>query len=78
MKKFVITEEEKQRILNLYEQTETPKYSQFTQDFASMIGVPVDQVSWLEALNDNIDQNTKKQYFDLSKNQSKKYRFCYK
>jgi len=76
MKKFVITEEEKRRILNLYEQTETLKYSQFTQDFASMIGVPVDQVSWLEALNDNIDQNTKKQYFDLSKNQSKNIGFA--
>ena len=53
MKKFIITEEEKKQILGLYEQGQPQGYSQFTQDMASIFGIPVEGMSSLEMFNDN-------------------------
>ena len=77
MKKFVITEEEKHRILNLYEQDQTQGYSQFTQDFASMIGVPTEEVSYLESTNENLDVPKRQEYYKLAMNQIKKLNFAF-
>jgi len=48
-----------------------PQFSQFTKDFAKMIGVTEQEVSHVEAYNENLDQNTRKKYFDLNKDQMK-------
>ena len=54
MSKFIITEEEKLRILNLYEQTQN---SQFTQDIAAILGVAEDEISYIEGFNETLDIN---------------------
>ena len=77
MKKFVITEEEKHRILNLYEQGQTQGYSQFTQDFASMIGVPVEDVTSLESANENLDLPKRLEYQKLIMDQNKNIAFAF-
>ena len=72
MGKFIITEEEKNRILNLYEDNNQPvKLSDFTKDVASMLGLPEDQVSYVESFNESLDSNTRKQYYNLFSTQSK-------
>jgi hypothetical protein len=76
MKKFFITEEEKKRILNLYEDNQVGQLSQFTKDFAKMIGTTEEDVSYVEAFNDNLDQNTRKKYHDLNKDQMKNVTFA--
>jgi hypothetical protein len=48
-----------------------PQFSQFTKDFAKMIGVTEEEVSYVEAYNENLDQNTRKKIFDLNKDQMK-------
>ena len=48
-----------------------PQFSQFTKDFAKMIGVTEQEVSYVEAYNENLDQNTRKKIFDLNKDQMK-------
>jgi len=60
----------------LLSEQETQQLSQFTKDFAKMIGATEEDVSYVEALNDNLDQNTKKKYFDLYKDQMKNVRFA--
>ena len=99
MKKFIITEEEKGRILNMYNliseepvdpaqdikkevqnittlakqlsskpNTQTP-LSQFTKDMAKIYGIPEEECSSLEALNDNLDSPTRTYYYDLFRGQ---------
>jgi hypothetical protein len=99
MKKFIITEEEKSRILNMYNliseepvdpvqdikkevqnittlakqlsskpNTQTP-LSQFTKDMAKIYGIPEEECSSLEALNDNLDSPTRTYYYDLFRGQ---------
>ena len=69
MKKFVITEDEKKKILGLYEQAQTPQLSQFTIDMAKLYGIPVEEMSFLEAHNSSLDAATRKKYFDLTSQQ---------
>ena len=69
MKKFVITEDERKKILGLYEQAQTPQFSQFTIDMAKLYGIPVEEMSFLEAHNSSLDAATRKKYFDLAPQQ---------
>jgi hypothetical protein len=69
MKKFVITEDEKKKILDLYEQAQTPQFSQFTIDIAKLYGIPAEEMSFLEAHNSSLDAATRKKYFDLTSQQ---------
>jgi hypothetical protein len=69
MKKFVITEDERKKILGLYEQAQTPQFSQFTTDMANIYGIPVEEMSFLEAHNSSLDDATRKKYFDLTSQQ---------
>ena len=73
MSKFIITEEEKLRILNLYEQTQN---SQFTQDIAAIIGVAEDEISYIEGFNETLDINKRKEYFDKLEGQRKNLTFA--
>jgi hypothetical protein len=65
MNKFILTEDEKKRILGLYEQSQPTQFSQFTIDMSSLYGIPEEEMSFLEQYNDNLDQDTKKKYADL-------------
>jgi hypothetical protein len=69
MKKFVITEDERKKILGLYEQAQTPQFSQFTTDMANIYGIPVEEMSYLESYNTSLDAETRKKYFDLAPQQ---------
>ena len=73
MSKFIITEEEKLRILNLYEQTQN---SQFTQDIAAILGVAEDEISYIEGFNETLDINKRKEYFDKLEGQKKNLTFA--
>lgn len=73
MSKFIITEEEKLRILNLYEQTQN---SQFTQDIAAILGVAEDEISYIEGFNETLDINKRKEYFDKLEGQRKNLTFA--
>jgi hypothetical protein len=69
MKKFVITEDERKKILGLYEQAQTPQFSQFTIDIAKLYGIPAEEMSYLESYNTSLDAETRKKYFDLAPQQ---------
>ena len=69
MKKFVITEDERKKILGLYEQAQTPQFSQFTIDMAKLYGIPTEEMSYLESYNTSLDAATRKKYFDLAPQQ---------
>ena len=69
MKKFVITEDERKKILGLYEQAQTPQFSQFTTDIANIYGIPAEEMSFLESYNTSLDAQTRKKYFDLAPQQ---------
>lgn len=73
MSKFIITEEEKLRILNLYEQTQN---SQFTQDIAAILGLAEDEISYIEGFNETLDINKRKEYFDKLEGQRKNLTFA--
>ena len=60
----------------LLSENATPQFSQFTKDFASMIGVPENEVTYLESFNETLDQNTKKKYYDLKDDQMKNVTFA--
>ena len=77
MSKFIITEEEKKRILGLYEQAQPQGYSQFTEDVAKMIGVPTEEVSYLESANENLDVAKRQEYHKLAMNQIKNITFAF-
>ena len=77
MSKFIITEEEKKRILGLYEQAQPQGYSQFTEDVAKMIGVPTEEVSYLESANENLDIAKRREYQKLAMNQIKNITFAF-
>lgn len=70
MKKFIITEQERKHILSLYEQTQPQQFSKFTQDVATILGIPAEQISSLDALISN-DPNLIKQYTDKFQNEIK-------
>jgi hypothetical protein len=72
MKKFVITEDERKKILGLYEQAQTPQFSQFTTDMANIYGIPAEEMSYLESYNTSLDAETRKKYFDLAPQQLQK------
>ena len=71
MKKFIITEEEKKQILGLYEQGQPQGYSQFTQDMASIFGIPVEGMSSLEMFNDNEPVEKLREYQNIYQDQVK-------
>jgi len=60
----------------LLSEQETQQLSQFTKDFASMIGVTENEVTYLESFNETLDQNTKKKYYDLKDDQMKNVTFA--
>lgn len=71
MKKFIITEEEKKQILGLYEEGQPQGYSQFTQDMASIFGIPVEGMSSLEMFNDNAPVEKLREYQNIYQDQVK-------
>lgn len=77
MKKFIITEEEKKQILGLYQKAQPQGYSEFTQDVAKMIGVPTEEVSYLESANENLDVAKRQEYYKLAVNQIKNITFAF-